>query len=434
MRFSQGDGGLLDLLDGILPDAGDREVREQVIDVVRRDPLAGNRLNNRRSWSGRNEGVPIWYSGRIRAVYLLAVFGQQGELGLCAIRSTLKCRIQGFQLLAAHFPYLLGIAVMTATSPLPDPLDLALTRCPQPEAAANYLNLLPEYSTRLAALAATMSSQAVGHYRHLASARPEAFTPDLAGSLVNLSIRLATLGRAEDALAAIEEAVALYRHLASARPEAFTPDLAGSLVNLSNRLAALDRAGEGLDAIEEAIRLQRQVGTITDLAGSLINLSNRLAALGRAEDALTAIEEAVTLHRQLAADEPRFTPRLAASLNNLSNRLADLGRAEDSFTAIKEAVALYWRLADAQPDAFTPALAESLNNLSRSLAALGRAEDSLTVIEETVTLYRRLAAARPDAFSTSLARSLTNLSRSLASMGRWEDAQAAAREAAAFYH
>ena len=338
------------------------------------------------------------------------------------------------QLLAAHFPYLLGIAVMTATSPLPDPLDLALTHCPQPEAAANYLNLLPEYSTRLAALAATMSSQAVDHYRHLASARPEAFTPDLAGSLVNLSIRLATLGRAEDALAAIEEAVALYRHLASARPEAFTPDLAGSLVNLSNRLAALDRAGEGLDAIEEAIRLQRQVGTITDLAGSLINLSNRLAALGRAEDALTAIEEAVTLHRQLAADEPRFAPRLAASLNNLSNRLAALGRAEDSFTAIKEAVALYWRLADAQPDAFTPALAESLNNLSRSLAALGRAEDSLTVIEETVTLYRRLAAARPDAFSTRLAMSLTNLSRSLASMGRWEDAQAAAREAAAFYH
>ena len=45
MRFSKGDGGSFDLLDRILADAGDREVREQVIYVVRRDPLAGNRLS-----------------------------------------------------------------------------------------------------------------------------------------------------------------------------------------------------------------------------------------------------------------------------------------------------------------------------------------------------------------------------------------------------
>ena len=49
MRFSQGDGGSFDLLDRILADAGDREVREQVIYVIRRDPLAGNRLSSWRS-------------------------------------------------------------------------------------------------------------------------------------------------------------------------------------------------------------------------------------------------------------------------------------------------------------------------------------------------------------------------------------------------
>ena len=49
MRFSKSDGGLFDLLDRILADAGDREVREQVIYVVRRDPLAGNRLSSWRS-------------------------------------------------------------------------------------------------------------------------------------------------------------------------------------------------------------------------------------------------------------------------------------------------------------------------------------------------------------------------------------------------
>ena len=47
-----------------------------------------------------------------------------------------------------------------------------------------------------------------------------------AGWLVDLSIRLADLGRREEALAAIEEAAGIYRQLAEARPDAFLPDLA----------------------------------------------------------------------------------------------------------------------------------------------------------------------------------------------------------------
>ena len=45
MRFSQGDGGPLDLLNRIPGGAGNRELREQVIDVIGRDPLPGNRLS-----------------------------------------------------------------------------------------------------------------------------------------------------------------------------------------------------------------------------------------------------------------------------------------------------------------------------------------------------------------------------------------------------
>ena len=45
---------------------------------------------------------------------------------------------------------------------------------------------------------------------------------------------LSDLGRREAALQAAEEAAALYRELARARPDAFTPDLAGSLNNLAN--------------------------------------------------------------------------------------------------------------------------------------------------------------------------------------------------------
>jgi Tetratricopeptide repeat len=61
----------------------------------------------------------------------------------------------------------------------------------------------------------------------------------LAGSLSNLSNRLADLGRREEALAAGQEAADLYRELAAARPDAFGPNLASSLNNLSVRLAAL---------------------------------------------------------------------------------------------------------------------------------------------------------------------------------------------------
>ena len=57
--------------------------------------------------------------------------------------------------------------------------------------------------------------------------------------MTNLSNRLGDLGRREDALAASQEAVTIRRELAAARPDAFRPDLALSLTNLSNRLAGL---------------------------------------------------------------------------------------------------------------------------------------------------------------------------------------------------
>ena len=60
-----------------------------------------------------------------------------------------------------------------------------------------------------------------------------------AGWLVDLSNRLAGLGRREGALAAIDQAVTIGRQLAEARPDAFLPALARSLNNQSNGLAGL---------------------------------------------------------------------------------------------------------------------------------------------------------------------------------------------------
>ena len=71
--------------------------------------------------------------------------------------------------------------------------------------------------------------------------RPEAYLPDLAGSLNNMSNYLAKSGQFDSALAASEEAVAHYRTLAQALPDRFLPDLARALNNLSVHLSTLGR-------------------------------------------------------------------------------------------------------------------------------------------------------------------------------------------------
>ena len=67
--------------------------------------------------------------------------------------------------------------------------------------------------------------------------------------------RLSELGRREEALAAAQEAVDIRRALAAARPEAFTPDLAGSLNNLAGALSELGQREEALAAAQEAAEL-----------------------------------------------------------------------------------------------------------------------------------------------------------------------------------
>jgi tetratricopeptide (TPR) repeat protein len=215
---------------------------------------------------------------------------------------------------------------------------------------ATLVDRLPEHSFNLAPLAADLTQQRVDGSRQRAQTDPDAFLPDLAMSLNNLSIRLADVGRREDALAASEEAVVIRRTLAEARPDAFLPNL----------------------------------------ASALNNLGIRLAALGRPEDALAASEEAAGHYRTLAEARPdAFLPDLAMSLNNLSIRLAEVGRPEDALAASEEATGHYRTLAEARPDAFLPDLAGTLNNLSLRLAEVGRPEDALAASEEAAGIRRR---------------------------------------------
>ncbi|ERH29518.1 tetratricopeptide repeat protein, partial [Actinomyces sp. oral taxon 172] len=84
---------------------------------------------------------------------------------------------------------------------------------------------------------------------------PQAYTPNLAGSLNNLAIRLSEVGERAEALVAAREAVGLYRGLAEESPAAYTPNLAMSMSNLSNCLSAVGDWEAALEVAREARQL-----------------------------------------------------------------------------------------------------------------------------------------------------------------------------------
>ena len=317
------------------------------------------------------------------------------------------------ELLTATLDRIVHLAITADQATLADLVSLALQLAPQPRLAAPLADQLPEHSVRLAALAVTLTSQQVTQYRADILVGEPNSASRLAGSLNTLSLRLADLGRREEALAAIQESADIYRELAAARPDEFHPDLAVSLNTLSLRLADLGRREEALGAIQEAVTICLELAAARPdafrprLASALNTLSLRLADLGRREEALAAIQESADIYRELAAARPdEFHPDLAVSLNTLSLRLADLGRREEALGAIQEAVTICLELAAARPDAFRPRLASALNTLSLRLADLGRREEALAVIQEAVIIRQELAARWPDAYQQDLEQSL----------------------------
>ena len=69
------------------------------------------------------------------------------------------------ELLAAALPRIVDLAVTAGHAELADLASLALQLAPQPDLAAQLADQMPQHSVRLAALAATLTSQQVTQYR-----------------------------------------------------------------------------------------------------------------------------------------------------------------------------------------------------------------------------------------------------------------------------
>jgi hypothetical protein len=105
------------------------------------------------------------------------------------------------------------------------------------------------------------AEEAVRIRRTLAAERPDAFLPDLAMSLNNVSVMLSELGRREAALAASREAVQYYLTLVRQYPQAFQQQLLIATHAILQTLEALGREPESEPIVLEVIAfLQSQQG------------------------------------------------------------------------------------------------------------------------------------------------------------------------------
>ena len=105
--------------------------------------------------------------------------------------------------------------------------------------------------------ALTSNLKAVSLFREITHDRPDAFTPDLARSLINLAVMQSALGKHESSLAAAQEAASLYHELARQRPEVFIPDLANSLIVLALQNYHLSDIAKALELAHNALKTLR---------------------------------------------------------------------------------------------------------------------------------------------------------------------------------
>ncbi|HEX3424726.1 MAG TPA: tetratricopeptide repeat protein [Acidimicrobiales bacterium] len=274
------------------------------------------------------------------------------------------------------------------------PVAAALARLigvcpPDPARLPAVLDDIPTGAGRdVTKLAAVLTEQALAQCRRRAEEESGAHQAALATCLNNLSVRLAELGRPEEALAAVSEAVWHFHAVAHA-----------------------DSGAYGLE-----------------LATVESNHSYRLAALGRREEAAATAGQAVTVWRQVAQTEPRYGTELVRALIALSVRTAELGRRDAALAAAQEAVAASRRLVGTRPNGSSPELAQALRQLSSALARCGRHEEARAASVESVSHYRQLAHQDPY-YWPQLAAALDDLAGRLAAVNRRKEAAAAAAEA-----
>jgi tetratricopeptide (TPR) repeat protein len=227
--------------------------------------------------------------------------------------------------------------------------------------------------------------------RRLAALRPAACLPDFAVSLNNLGWGRHT----EDSLPVFREAIEIYRRLMQTDgTEKHAGGLYATLGNLGGALESLGRTEEARAAIQEAVDVFRQIPSApagTEIAFTLHRLGRLNGRLERNEEALQATREAAEIYRRKVVELPTadmLRSWYVETLIDLAALLRTMGRQDEALATAEEAVA----------EARSPSRIATGRNLERSLqllaevlADLGHDDEARAVAEEAAELERRAA-------------------------------------------
>lgn len=257
--------------------------------------------------------------------------------------------------------------------------------------------------------------ESVARHRQLVQEAPAEHEEGLATALLGLSICLAGLGRALEALAAAHEAALIGRQLTAADTGHCQQVLAFALFNLGLRLRDMGQDERSLAAGEEAVEQCRR---LTDenfpareqvLAAALSGLCAHYSKEGHRDRALAAAQEAADAYRRLAAASPAIAdPDQAGSLNNIGAALASLRGPSAAVPPLWAAADIYQRLIEAAPGTCERDYAITLDNLTAAMADRHDWVAIIGVTERAIQVQRLLAAEAPR-FELTLGRSLTEL-------------------------
>jgi len=272
--------------------------------------------------------------------------------------------------------------------------------------------------------------------RSLAQDKP-AYRSNLALTLNNLAVILATTGRIVEAEEILSEVLPIYRALKKENPARFRPDVARTLHNLgasysdSGLLTEAETAYRG--AMDEYFEFTKDelVDHLPQVATTKNNLGIVLYKGKRFAEAETFYKAALSARRALAERNPAaYRGAVAATLRNLADLYIDSGRIGESELRYQEALEAYRALTKENPAKFLPDLATTLLNQGGMYADTRRFKEAESACNEALAIFRELARGNPAAYRPYLAAAWTNLGRLYRATGRFKEAEAAFEAAA----
>ncbi|TAL18024.1 tetratricopeptide repeat protein [bacterium] len=258
--------------------------------------------------------------------------------------------------------------------------------------------------------AAESAKQGLALWEDLVRKSPQAFTPGLTQSLVNLSIANARAGRYDEALRMGDRATGFLRDLAERNPDAFDSELACALANLAGFYGALGKRQKALIYAEEAaeiierLHLRNPETYGEDLALTQNNLAAELLRSGNFLRAEKAAKRSVEIYAKLLTTRKmRFAPPYAVALSTLAAASNRRMSPEQALSSATKSAEIHEQLSSMRPEGYTDRNAAVKIILARVLGDVGMGDKGLPVAKQALDGYSKLCDEKPGVYDLDYA-------------------------------